>query len=87
KTLFFLIVFAITFSGFSQSNTYPASGNVGIGTLSPTEKLSVIGNVIASGSYSGKNNINLLSFNNGDLPFINFANSDGSYNWARIRGG
>ncbi len=29
----------------AQQNTFPATGNTGIGTTTPTEKLHVIGNV------------------------------------------
>ena len=33
-----LILFGIYLSSFAQTNTFPATGNVGIGTASPTEK-------------------------------------------------
>jgi hypothetical protein len=37
-----LLLFISTVS-FSQTNTFPASGNVGIGTASPTRKLDIVG--------------------------------------------
>ncbi|MGS2765208.1 hypothetical protein [Sinomicrobium sp. M5D2P9] len=43
KTL--LILFASPLFSIAQSNTFPASGNVGIGVSSPSEKLEVRGNI------------------------------------------
>jgi hypothetical protein len=44
KTPLFTLLFAGVISySFSQSNTLPSSGNVGIGTTSPTERLTVNG--------------------------------------------
>ena len=41
--LFTLLITGIITCSFSQSNTLPSSGNVGIGTTSPTERLTVNG--------------------------------------------
>lgn len=38
-----LLVIASTIQSFSQTNTLPTSGNVGIGTTSPSERLTVNG--------------------------------------------
>jgi len=40
-----------TTSGLNPSNIYYALGNVGIGTLTPTERVHVVGNVFATGSF------------------------------------
>ena len=40
-----------TTSGVNPSNIYYALGNVGIGTLTPTERVHVVGNVFATGSF------------------------------------
>lgn len=44
--------FIIALSSISQTNTFPASGNVGIGTLSPAAKLSVSSNTVTAGNFS-----------------------------------
>ncbi len=44
KTTLFILLFAgVTTHYFSQTNTLPTTGNVGIGTTSPTERLTVSG--------------------------------------------
>jgi hypothetical protein len=44
KKICLLISFiAIAYSSYAQTNTFPTSGNVGIGTTSPTEQLTVAG--------------------------------------------
>lgn len=45
KLLFSLSIFSLAFSSFSQDNTLPTTGNVGVGTLNPTAKLDVRGNM------------------------------------------
>lgn len=39
---------------YAQDNTYPASGNVGIGTLAPGSKLTVIGGINATGTIGSR---------------------------------
>jgi hypothetical protein len=46
----------------AQTNTFPLSGSVGIGTTSPSGSLDVIGNTYISGNL-GVNNANNISFN------------------------
>jgi hypothetical protein len=46
KKLFFLSILAISVTANSQ-NTFPTNGNAGIGTLTPTEELEVLGTVKA----------------------------------------
>ena len=43
RTTLILLFTALTTHSFSQSNTLPANGNVGIGTTSPSERLTVNG--------------------------------------------
>lgn len=38
-------------SASTQTNTFPTSGNVGIGTTTPTQALTVNGNIIGSDIY------------------------------------
>jgi hypothetical protein len=43
KSVCLVALASLTLSGFSQTNTFPANGNVGIGTVAPPNKLTVIG--------------------------------------------
>ena len=45
KLLTTILPFLLIGSAFSQQNSLPQSGNVGIGTINPDSKLSVNGNV------------------------------------------
>jgi hypothetical protein len=59
----FSIILGITSGVFAQTNTFPSSGNVGIGTTSPGTKLEVIGKIQTTGD-------EFRSFTNGiDLRF------------------
>ncbi|WP_205943527.1 hypothetical protein [Pedobacter polaris] len=54
KITYTLLVCLLSLKAFSQTNTFPASGNVGIGTTNPGQKLDVLGNISASaGSNEG----------------------------------
>ncbi|HEX9601613.1 MAG TPA: hypothetical protein VF985_08995, partial [Mariniflexile sp.] len=63
-------LFAIFFLN-AQTNTFPASGNVGIGTLTPTDKLEVVGDITLQGSNAS---------NDGPLKALKFFNSYASSN-------
>lgn len=53
KVFIITLVFILTsFHGWAQTNTFPSSGNVGIGTTSPSQELYVVGNSIV-----GSNNL------------------------------
>jgi hypothetical protein len=47
--LWLLLLITCPQSAIGQTNTFPASGNAGVGTTSPTEKLEVVGTVKSSG--------------------------------------
>lgn len=47
KKIVFILLVGLPALLISQTNTFPNSGNVGIGTLSPTEKLHVAGNILS----------------------------------------
>ncbi|WP_420385502.1 hypothetical protein [Roseivirga sp.] len=52
KPLLFLSAFILCSYSFAQTNTFPSSGNVGIGTTSPSEKLEILGNLkLSTGSH------------------------------------
>jgi hypothetical protein len=55
KTILALIVAAFTINfSYAQTNTFPSSGNVGIGTTSPTSLFSVSGGALTVGTNSGQ---------------------------------
>ncbi|WP_268225627.1 hypothetical protein [Sinomicrobium oceani] len=62
----------LPFTFYAQTNTFPASGNVGIGITNPTMKLTVDGTI--------RNNSFSLSGSNGDF-YMKRGNSDA--NWKR----
>jgi len=56
----------LSFSFANSQNTFPATGNVGIGTLTPTEKLEVNGTVKATNGQFTKSLPNNQTFNSWD---------------------
>jgi hypothetical protein len=71
----FALVIAVHCS-FAQTNTFPSSGNVGIGTTNPSETLDIAGNIrtdrIRSGSaiFSANSRTSFNSFNTGNDPVV-----------------
>jgi hypothetical protein len=58
---FFLLVIISCYAGQAQpTNTFPTTGNVGLGTLSPASLLEVVGNVSLTGT-SGTRSLDLAS--------------------------
>ncbi|TKC05240.1 hypothetical protein [Pedobacter frigoris] len=54
KSLVTLVLGLVCSGAFSQTNTFPASGNVGVGTTTPTQKLTVVGNINIEDPTAGK---------------------------------
>ncbi|TDQ11557.1 hypothetical protein [Pedobacter metabolipauper] len=61
KKLYVLIMLTLLFKASIAQNTFPTSGNVGVGTTSPTSALHIIGKT--------KMQNNLKLFSNGDDAF------------------
>ncbi|MCH7408714.1 hypothetical protein MM239_04860 [Belliella sp. DSM 111904] len=74
-TLLCLVLLFLPGYLFGQSNTFPTNGNIGIGTLTPTRKLEVIGEIGTNSNLVTSN-----PANNGAVSFLGWMN-----NIARIR--
>lgn len=75
KWIFILLIHLPVLLCFAQSNTFPSSGNVGIGTTTPAQKLVV---QAASGRYTAVGNIGQGIFkvnDNSALPQITLENT------------
>ncbi|MDO5974521.1 tail fiber protein [Flavivirga jejuensis] len=60
KKQFFITCFCLSITYYlNAQNTFPASGNVGIGTTNPTSKLDVIGDINANGGIVSESNYGL----------------------------
>lgn len=81
-SLSIFIATTVSISGWSQTNTFPASGNVGIGTISPSAKLDIFGastnatNVILSANYADKYRWRLKTIDRGNSIDMDFPSSD-----------
>lgn len=61
----FILFLAVSFMGLAQTNRIQSTGNVGIGTTSPSVPLQVNGDVILGRSSGGNNHLRISSDNNG----------------------
>lgn len=65
----------MTYDGIAQTNTFPASGNVGIGTTNPAVKLDVVGGI----SIQSNNNLTWGGLYGAGIPTISAATGTGLY--------
>lgn len=63
--LFIFFVFGATNWVSSQTNTFPSSGNVGIGTTSPSTALQIVSSGEAIRTYDGSNKLRMRLFETG----------------------
>lgn len=60
KRIFLLpFLICLTFWSYAQTNIFPTSGNVGIGTTTPSANLQIVGNAILGQKSSGANSVRL----------------------------
>jgi len=74
-----LVVFSLTIK--AQTNTFPASGNVGIGITNPQATLNVNGSLqlgLNTDTYYSHLNANILTFNRAGTSYIDFKNDSNS---------
>jgi hypothetical protein len=80
----------VSIQSFAQNNTFPGSGNVGIGTTSPANKLQIEANASGSITASIKNSTTTTNFPQAKFEVLNGAGSSGQFfkagtNWATYR--
>ena len=68
RILSLLIAFIGISFGLEAQNTFPANGNVGIGTLSPTEKLTVNGTSAKIGGNFKSSNLRIEATDEAGAP-------------------
>lgn len=75
KIILIVLLFLLT-KAFGQTNTFPVNGNVGIGTINPTEDLDVNGNMrvnrlrTGSAAFTTNSRSSFNSFNSGNVPTL-----------------
>lgn len=83
KKQLFLVAFVATFASiesFAQTNTFPTTGNVGIGTTSPSSLLTLAGNNnITFTGVSTQNQPMTVGTDGGDNGYINFGGGFGKF--------
>ncbi len=81
--LLFASIFALmTLNANSQTNTFPASGSVGIGTLTPGKTLDVNGTARVTGNFDVTNGVQSLTASNATFFFNHTGNNaSGSSLW------
>jgi hypothetical protein len=67
KRLLFIAFTALSINAVAQTNTFPSSGNVGIGTTNPTDRLNIHGPFLQSDIY--------------EVPGIYFSTTNGTNSW------
>jgi hypothetical protein len=77
KVIFLFAIFLAGYATYAQTNTFPTTGNVGIGTLGPLAPLHVFGNLITAGHAANIDGSNIDFLSNSAQLLIGWNRSGG----------